>query len=92
MSILFGLSIIVISISVFLSCWRLIQGPTVFDRVLGFDSLSISIIAGIIILSALWKTSLYIDAILIFSLFGFLGSLSFCFYLNKSYPESKHHE
>ncbi len=88
MSILFSLSIILISISIFLSCWRLIQGPTVFDRVLGFDSLSISVIAGIIIVSVLWKTSLYIDAILIFSLFGFLGSLSFCFYLSKSYPES----
>jgi len=64
---------------------RLIKGPTIMDRVLCFDSISIAIIGILVLLVMKWQSIHYIDIILIFSIFGFFGTVVFSYYLYKTY-------
>ncbi|GAB4241620.1 MAG: hypothetical protein OHK005_04820 [Candidatus Methylacidiphilales bacterium] len=68
--------------------FRLARGPSVLDRILAFDMISICAVAMMVILSVRWRTALFLELILIFSLLGFFGTVAFVFYLQKAYhPE-----
>ena len=71
-------------IAALISIIRMIKGPTVFDRLVSFDGLAVSIVSVMVLLSIVWETGVYIDIILVFSLFGFLGTIAFCFYLAQN--------
>ena len=72
-----------------LSAWRFVKGPDVLDRVIAYDSLAV-ISLGVLILFTR-HMNLYKEAILIFTLVGFLGSLSFALYAD-SLQDTKPHE
>ena len=81
--------LIILGLSALLSMIRLILGPSVMDRVLSLDGITVSIIASTAILGIKWQTDNYIDLILLFSIFGFFGTVVFAFYLHKTYPPHK---
>lgn len=60
---------------------RLLAGPTLLDRIIGFDMGAICIVGMIILLSIYWNTDVFIEIMLIFSLLGFVGTVSFVSYL-----------
>jgi len=60
---------------------RLLLGPSIVDRVIGFDLVAASIGGMIVLLSVWWKTHLFIEIMLIFSLLGFAGTIAFISYL-----------
>src|SRR5690606_20782040 len=51
-----------------MAIYRLFTGPTLLDRILGFDMCAICIIGMIILLSVYWRTGVFIEILLIFSL------------------------
>ena len=53
---------IMIAIALLLSLWRLIQGPSIADRILALDTLYINSIALIIILGMYMGSPLYFEA------------------------------
>jgi len=56
--------------------WRLIIGPSLADRAIAFDALAI-LVAGILALFSIRiGTGVFIEAILILALLGFLGTLA----------------
>lgn len=63
---------------------RLLSGPTVLDRVIGFDMIAICIVGMMVLLSVWWKTHLFIEIMLIFSLLGFAGTVAFVSYLHSN--------
>jgi multisubunit Na+/H+ antiporter MnhF subunit len=75
--------------SILLGLFRLARGPTVLDRVLAFDLITTCAVGMIVLLSIQWKTSLFLELILIFSLLGFLTTVAFVFYLHKTIPDRK---
>ncbi len=81
----FGVGALVISSM--LGIFRMIKGPTVMDRILSFDTIAISIIGILLLLSMKWESEYYMDIVLIFSIFGFFGTIAFSFYLSKTYDE-----
>lgn len=76
-----------LTISILLGLYRLARGPTVLDRVLAFDLITTCAVGMIVLLSIQWKTSLFLELILIFSLLGFLTTVAFVFYLHKTIPD-----
>lgn len=64
-----------------LALWRILSGPDVLDRVIGFDLVAICIGGMIILLSIWWGTHLFIEIMLIFSLLGFVGTVAYVCYL-----------
>lgn len=81
MTISFG----ALTLAILLGLVRLAKGPTVIDRILAFDLIATCAVGMIILLSLQWKTTVYLELILIFSLLGFFGAVAFVFYLHRSY-------
>ena len=65
--------------------YRMAKGPTIMDRILAFDTVVVTVVAMIALFSAMWKTSVYMDMILVFTFSGFFSSVAFMFYLHKTY-------
>lgn len=63
---------------------RLARGPTVIDRIVAFDLITTSAVGMIVLLSIRWRTALYLELILVFSLLGFFGTVAFVYYLSRT--------
>ncbi|WP_290593217.1 MULTISPECIES: K+/H+ antiporter subunit F [unclassified Arenimonas] len=61
----------VVSIAMLLSLYRLLRGPTVPDRILALDTLSVTAIAELMLLGMYIKSSIYFEAALIIAMLGF---------------------
>lgn len=75
---------ILLSIAAVLAIVRFLIGPTVLDRVVGFDMVAVCIVGMIILLSVRWKDPVFIEIMLIFSLLGFVGTIGFVSYLHAN--------
>ena len=62
---------------------RVAIGPSAADRAVALDTLTMVFIGVICILSVLWSSALYFDAVWILTLVGYLGSLAVARYLEK---------
>lgn len=69
--------------AVLLCGWRLVRGPTLPDRVVAADTISINVIAMIVIYSIREHTSIYFDAVLVLSVLAFVGTLTMAKYLAR---------
>jgi multicomponent Na+:H+ antiporter subunit F len=61
---------------------RLVIGPTLADRVVALELLSIMSIAGIAVTTVLTGQAVFLDVAVVFALVSFLGTVAFAFYLN----------
>ncbi len=75
--------ILLIALSLFLIMIRFLKGPTLVDRVVAFDSMSIVATSLLVVLSFYFKKSLYLDIAFIFGLIGFTGTVVFAKFLDK---------
>jgi len=72
-----------LSICLVLTAIRFAIGPTLPDRITAFDLFVANVIGIIAIYTELTGHQDFIDVAIILSLFGFLGSISFAYYLMK---------
>jgi multisubunit Na+/H+ antiporter MnhF subunit len=84
MTIIYTLCGIIVGAAILLGVYRMIQGPTVIDRIVAFDMIAISVVALTVLLSLQWHTPYFIELILIISSLGFFTTLAFVFYLDRS--------
>lgn len=70
-----------IGISLILSLWRLITGPSVPDRILALDTMYINTIALIILYGIGMQTQIYFEAALLIAMLGFVSTVAVCKYL-----------
>lgn len=62
---------------------RIVRGPSVADRILGFDMLTVSVAGLMAVLSLVWHTALFLELILVFTMLGFLGTVALVAYLQR---------
>lgn len=72
---------ILIGIGMLFALLRLIIGPTVFDRVVGLDTVNIIITSLIVFLAFILKSSLYLDIAIVYAILSFLETIIFARYL-----------
>ena len=70
-------------LSMLITMYRFLKGPTLSDRVVAFDVMSIMGVSLLILLAVYFQRSLYLDIALVFGLIGFLGSTVFGRYIEK---------
>jgi multicomponent K+:H+ antiporter subunit F len=68
-------------LAVLLATWRVLKGPTLADRVVGLDTIYISVIALLITLGISRDTSLYFENGLLIAMIGFVSTCAFAKYL-----------
>lgn len=76
-------SIYVIAIALAMSVWRLLRGPTLPDRILALDTLSINSIALLVLYGIRTQTSVYFEAALIIAMLGFVGTVALSKYVMR---------
>jgi multicomponent K+:H+ antiporter subunit F len=70
-----------IAIALLLNIWRLFTAPTLTDRILTLDTMTVNAIA-LVVLYGIWGgTGLYLEVSIIFALTGFVGTVAYCKYL-----------
>lgn len=78
------IAIIGLSLCLIIAGIRFALGPSLPDRVTAFDLFVANMLGIITIYTELTGNQDFIDVAIILSLFGFLGSISFAYYLMKS--------
>ncbi|WP_266205457.1 monovalent cation/H+ antiporter complex subunit F [Pontibacter kalidii] len=77
------IAMIMLSVCLLLTAIRFAIGPTLPDRVTAFDLFVANVIGIIVIYTELTRNEDFIDVAMILSLFGFLGSISFAYYIMR---------
>ena len=80
---MFDYLIIFLLLPILISTFRLIKGPTLADRIVALDVLSIMGISYLVVLSLYFQRFIYIDIALILGLIGFLSTTIFGRYIEK---------
>ena len=78
-----GLAVIIIMLAIVLGIYRLVKGPTVVDRVIALDLLTLVSIALIALIALTTSRFIYIDVALVYGLLSFLSVLAVARYLEK---------
>ena len=78
-----NLAVIIIMIAIGLGIYRLVKGPTVVDRVIALDLLTLIAIALITMIALVTSRFIYIDVALVYGLLSFLSVLAVARYLEK---------
>lgn len=83
MNTVITISFLLLAVAVLLALVRLRRGPSVLDRILAFDLISTSVVGMIVLLSVAWRTTMFLEVVLIVSLLGFFTTVAFVFYLSR---------
>jgi multicomponent Na+:H+ antiporter subunit F len=59
------------------------RGPTIFDRLIGFDTVVISIVGWIVLFSIRAQTAEYLELIIVITGLGFFATVSYFYYLSQ---------
>ncbi|KIQ97214.1 Na(+) H(+) antiporter subunit F [Lysobacter sp. A03] len=74
-------SMAVVGIAMLMALWRLLRGPTVPDRILALDTLSVTAIAQLVLFGMHLQTPVYFEAALIIAMLGFVSTVVLCKYV-----------
>lgn len=66
--------------------WRIARGPTVFDRIIGFDTVMVAIVGWIVVFSIRERTAEYLELVVVVTGLGFFATVSYFYYLSQAGP------
>lgn len=79
MALMIALALVAVAFA--LSFWRLLRGPSVPDRILALDTLSINAIALLVLSGIQLGSAIYFEVALLIALIGFVGTVALCKFL-----------
>ena len=65
------ISMHVVGLAMLMALWRLLRGPTVPDRILALDTLSVTAIAELMLFGMYLNSAVYFEAALVIAMLGF---------------------
>lgn len=78
-----NITALMIFLSIILATVRLIRGPSLSDRVVALDLISILLVAFLVVFAFASSVQAYLDAALALALVGFLGTVAFARLINQ---------
>jgi multicomponent Na+:H+ antiporter subunit F len=72
-----------LSLSLTGSIYRIIKGPSPADRVIALDTVGITIIGLVAVLSILLQTSAFLEVILLIGILAFIGTVAFAKFIER---------
>ncbi len=82
--------ILFILLTAILTFYRLIKGPTVFDRIAAMDSIGVMFLVILVLLAYYFERSIFIDIALVYGVLLFVDVLIMAKYFGKAEGESHH--
>lgn len=77
------LAMFLLSISLLITLYRIIKGPTIHDRILALDSVGYTVIGIVAILSIHLDSHAYLETILLIGILSFLGTSALSRYMER---------
>lgn len=71
-------------LAMLLAMVRFVKGPSVVDRVVAFDSLTVTSLVVISVIAALSNRMIYFDVAIVYGLLSFIGVIVVAKYIQKS--------
>lgn len=68
-------------VALVLAGWRLLQGPTLADRILALDTLYVNSVALLVLIGIHFDTAVYFEVALIIAMMGFVSTVALAKYL-----------
>jgi multicomponent Na+:H+ antiporter subunit F len=78
-----NLAVFIIMVAIALGVYRLVKGPTIVDRVIAIDLLTLISIALIALIAHIGSRFIYLDVALVYGLLSFLSVLAVARYLDR---------
>lgn len=73
----------VLAISMILSAWRLVHGPSIPDRVIAFDTLTIHVVGLVAMFVLVVGEELLLDVVTVVAVLGFLATVALARYIEE---------
>ena len=71
----------IFALSLLLSTWRLVRGPTLFDRIIAMDLISAVVMCAAAVFAIETGDSVYLEISAVIAIISFLGTVAFSRYL-----------
>jgi multicomponent K+:H+ antiporter subunit F len=81
LSVAIAIAFVMLAAAMALNLWRLARGPTIPDRILALDTLTINTIALVMLIGMASGSTAYFEAALILAMMGFVGTVALCKFL-----------
>ena len=81
--LLINAAVLMISTAFFISLIRVVSGPTLPDRVVAVDLIGVSAVCLMVVSAAGSKEPAFLDAAVVISLLGFLGTVAYARYIER---------
>jgi multicomponent K+:H+ antiporter subunit F len=78
-----NIALILFGAALVLSCWRLLAGPDVLDRVLALDTLYVNALGVVVLLGMKFLTDVYFEVALVMAMLGFVGTVVTARFLSR---------
>jgi multicomponent Na+:H+ antiporter subunit F len=76
-------AMLLLVITIILCVIRLWQGPTIADRAVALDQITVEVVAIVVLYSMRVNDPVFLDAALVVALIGFLSTLAFARYIER---------
>lgn len=73
-----AIALVMMVAALLLNVWRLLRGPSVLDRVVALDTMSINAVALLVLLGVARGSALYFEAALVIAMVGFVTTVALC--------------
>ncbi len=80
-------AVFLLTIALVFSTWRLVRGPSLFDRIIAMDLISAVIMGTAILLAIENRNSVYLEISTTIAIISFLGTVGFSRYLENEDEE-----
>lgn len=77
------IAMFLLSLSLLLTLYRIIKGPTVHDRILALDSVGYIVIGIVAVLSVRLDSHAYLETILLIGILAFLSTIALSRYMER---------
>jgi multicomponent Na+:H+ antiporter subunit F len=81
--VLVNAAVVMIAVALFIVLFRVVQGPTLPDRVVAVDLIGTSSVCLMVVAAAASGQSAFLDAAVVIALLGFLGTVAYARYAER---------
>lgn len=82
-TMMFNIVLLILLLSMLITLYRFLKGPTLSDKIVAFDILTIMSVSLLLLLALYFQRVIYLDIALVFGLISFLGTTIFGSYIEK---------
>ncbi len=76
-------ALLIISLAFVGLLFRLIQGPSIADRIVALDALGVALVSIVALLSLILETEFFLEIILLLSILAFIGTVAFAKFIER---------